>query len=667
MTAAAMNDNVTEAAQEWWTAAEFAELGLPGVPNTERGVRVMIDRVGGNDACRQWSPENPLGIWRKRKGRGGGREYRMDVLPTEARAALALRLQRAAERRRVKASGPQALSNRDIAKLWRWYEALPASTKAKAEKRLFALAAVAELQVNGRSRDQAMMDIAAREDIGLTTLYGWAALVGGIDRQDWLPLLAPRHRGRLATADCTPEAWDFFLGLYRTTSEATLNKCYRDLVEAAKKHGWIIPSKRTIARRYAALPTTTQVLGRKGQKAHDKLYPAMQRDKTMLEAMEAVNSDGRKADVFVRWEDGETGRPTVVAYQDIYSGMILSWRVSRGETSQAVLLTFGDMAEEWGLPERCLFDNGRAFAAKSVTGGARTRYRFKVRPDDMAGVLTILGVKTHWAKPNHGQSKPIERAWRDLASNVDRDPRFAGAFTGNNPNAKPEDYGSRAIPIADYRAVLDAAIHEHNNRPGRESKVCRGRLSFAEAFAASYETAIVRKPRPEHALLWTLQAEGVMARSKDGSIHFMGNRFWDDALLDHLGSKVVIRFDTDNLHGGVHVYDLDGRYISFARCLDDIGVFDAEKGGEYLRRMGAKKKAAKRAAQVGMPTEQAVALMAPVEPAAKPEARVIRPVRAARAGNLALKPEIDRQANEDAFARGLRRLHLVPTKNAADD
>ncbi len=32
--------------REWWTAAELADLGLPDVPETDRGVQLMIEAAG---------------------------------------------------------------------------------------------------------------------------------------------------------------------------------------------------------------------------------------------------------------------------------------------------------------------------------------------------------------------------------------------------------------------------------------------------------------------------------------------------------------------------------------------------------------------------------------------------------------------------------------------
>ncbi|ADZ72430.1 DDE-type integrase/transposase/recombinase [Polymorphum gilvum] len=63
---------------EWLTAREIAELGLPGLPGTERGVRLLAE-------SERWHA-NPA-YARDRVGRGGGLEYHIALLPTLARLA----------------------------------------------------------------------------------------------------------------------------------------------------------------------------------------------------------------------------------------------------------------------------------------------------------------------------------------------------------------------------------------------------------------------------------------------------------------------------------------------------------------------------------------------------------------------------------------------------
>jgi transposase InsO family protein len=498
-------------------------------------------------------------------------------------------------------------------------------------------------------------------------LYGWAGLVAGLDRADWLPALAPRFTGRTAEVECTPAAWDWIEGIYLTQSQRKFTDCFRMLQKVAKEQGWAIPSERTLQRRMDALPMTTKVFRREGTEGLKKLYPPQRRDRSDLHALQAVNADGHKCDVFVRWPDGTVGRPILIGFQDIYSSMMLSWRIARTEDAETVLLAFGDMAETYGLPDICLLDNGRAFAAKAVSGGTPNRYRFKVREGDMHGVMTQLGVEIRWAEPYHGQSKPIERAWQTISSQAEKDPRFEGAWTGNTIAAKPENYGSHAVPVALFEAVMAERIAEYNAQAGRRTKICGGKLSFEQAFRLSYQDVPVRTVRPEHSRLWLLAAEGVTARSSDGSLHFEGNRYWHESLLEYLGKKVVIRFDPDNLHAGLHVYRLDGAYVAHAPCLEDIGFFSRHAGVEQRRAAKATVKLWKEAGKARVSFDELVAMLPiPSEPEAAPTPKIVRPIF----GNLAVAQPANDYDQEEVladFGRAMRKFSVVPNGNGADD
>ncbi len=66
----------------WLTASEIADLALPGLPGTKRNVNALATREG-------WDAHPRFA--RPRAGRGGGLEYRIDLLPSDARLAYLAR------------------------------------------------------------------------------------------------------------------------------------------------------------------------------------------------------------------------------------------------------------------------------------------------------------------------------------------------------------------------------------------------------------------------------------------------------------------------------------------------------------------------------------------------------------------------------------------------
>jgi transposase InsO family protein len=497
--------------------------------------------------------------------------------------------------------------------------------------------------------------IARASGVGTRTVWSWFEMIVGVRADDRLPYLAPRNRAqadRQRTKDCDPDFFGMIKGDFLRLEAPPFTDCYRRAVRVAEKLGWDTLPERTMRRRLdATVSAVMQLLARKGVDAVKSKYPAQVRDKTALVALEAVNADFHKFDVFVRWpaprgEPEQIIRPQMVALQDIYSGRVLAWRMDVTPNSTAVLLCAGDMIETWGIPQHVLLDNGREFAAKAITGGASTRYRFKVKEDDIPGLFTALGCTIHWATPYSGQSKPIERAFRDMCSTISKDPRFAGAYTGNRPDAKPENYGSKAIDLETFLAVVGEGIEEHNTRQGRRSEVAFGR-SFAEVFNESYAKSPIRKATPAQRRLWLLGAEGNRADTNTGAVWFQGNEFWDSWMQAIAGQRVVIRFDPAAFWDGVHVYSADNAYLGHAPVRQKAGFFDADEARAHNRARAAWLRAERdrlaaldryTATQIGNLLDAA----APSEPP-KPDAKVVKanfgkaaPARLARV----LKPAI---------------------------
>jgi hypothetical protein len=263
-----------------------------------------------------------------------------------------------------------------------------------------------------------------------------------------------------------------------------------------------------------------------------------------------------------------------------------------------------------------------------LTGGTPNRYRFKVKEEDPTGILTGLGIEIHWATPYHGQAKPIERAWRDLCENVAKHPACAGAYTGNTPSATPSDYGSKAIEWDAFVEIVNTAIAEHNARPKRRTRVCGGIHSFDSVFAASYAQSTIRKATPEQLRTMLLAAEVVTADQRDGSVRLAGNRYWCEALAEHAGKKVQLRFDPDALQAPVGVYNLAGTFLGDAECIAAVGFADTNAAREHTRARREFIRANKLQARATVRMEAAaVAAQLPAPaPETLPSARVVAPL-----------------------------------------
>lgn len=643
--------------KEWYSASDLA--GLPGLPHSERRVRTKSERDG-------WKTQ-------ERQARGGGREYHIRSLPNSTQVHLTSRhaLSEISEPLRQKSTRKKDVAY-DAEALWDNYGRSRDKHKETAQARHDAiLRALNVQQLLGCSLEDALKEVAQSCKWSWATLrdlyYGKTGKPGLIDyhRSDWLAALVPAYTGGVKTAELSIEAWDYFKADFLRLEAPTAAACYERLQRIACERNWSVPSIKTLQRRVEQdIPLSLQVLARQGVDALKAFYPAQERDRSVFHALEAVNADGHKFDVFVKWPDGEITRVVMVAWQDLHSGKVLSWRVDKTENTDSVRLSFGDLVEQNGLPDHVYLDNGRGFASKWMTGGTPTRYRFKVREDEPTGILTALGITVHWATPYHGQAKPIERAFRDLAEYIAKHPALAGAYTGNSPAAKPENYGSHAVPLDKFLHIVDQEIKAHNARTGRRSAVCSGR-SFNETFAESYERSIIRKATAEQRRLWLLAAEGVTASRENGTISLeveRRNRYWSPAVSAYAGQKLVVRFDPQQLHEAVHVYTLDGRYIGQAECTSRAGFNDSQAAREHgrARRQFRRATQDQLAAQRRMSVAEAAALLPEVkEEDQLPHPKVVRPYRppAASKGNAALAVDDEEmEERERHFAAGVAQL-----------
>lgn len=568
------------------------------------------------------------------KMRGGTtRRYLLHDLPEEAQSAVAAARASIAMRAAETSAPTDPVRAQRIAEAWADFEQAEGWRRNIAEVRLDALNRVAELTAQGRALELArgrVADALSREGAtGCTAsaLKRWGRDVKGFARVHWLALLLPEPRGHARRTTIHPDAWAAFKRDYLRLEAPSVSSSYRRLHRIAKANpAWTpLPNLRTFQRRSAELPARVRTLARAGTEAIERMGPKIDRDRSGLAAMQAVNADGHKFDVAVKFPNGSIGRPVIVGWQDIASGKVLSYRIGTTETAELVRLSFCDMVKEYGIPQHAYLDNGRAFAAKQNTGGTPTRYRYKVREEDPQGVLTRLGVDVHWVTPYNGKAKPIERAWRDFAADIAKRPEFAGAYVGNGPGNKPENYGSHAVPYEEFVRVVADGVAEHNAREGRRSKVCEGH-SFDATFAALYANATVTRATQTQLAMLLLASEAVKVRKGTGDVHLAGNRYWSEAQCEHQGKFVELRFDPEALHAGVHVFALDGSPLGFAPCVAALGhgTSEAVRKAMAAQRSWLKKSKELLAAELARDALALPHALPPVPTPAPPSAAVVK-------------------------------------------
>ena len=422
------------------------------------------------------------------------------------------------------------------------YRRAPVKSKERADKLAAAVVDFEDLRAAGMSKGNAAAQIKGVYQVDNATLWRARSRIEGQPIELWAALLLPRYKGRAAEAELTPAAWDWIKSYYLNTSETPACVVIKEAKKEGRTRGWIFPSDKTITRRINALPATQYLLGRKGIEAFDASYPAAERDYLSYALHDTWVSDGRNFDVFCMWPDGTIARPFIVAWVDMRTRKILGVRGGIHPNSALTLAAFRSALENTQIkPLRVLLDNGREYAAKSVTGGQKTRYRFQIKEDDPIGALTRMGVIVDWSRPYRGQEKPIESFWKWVAYQFDKLPMFQGAYCGKDTASKPSDFDAKknAIPIEIFSAklaeILEGFNRDHKHRGhgmnGKTPQQIYGELMEAET--------LKEWPRPsaEDMRLLKLEQRVLTLNNKDASIRFKLPGygvvcFWSDSLAD---------------------------------------------------------------------------------------------------------------------------------------
>jgi putative transposase len=494
--------------------------------------------------------------------------------------------------------------------VWEAYERSGAVHKLRAEAAFKAVLTFTELVNDGLTKQDAERAVASSLGVSRASLHRYRAAVKGHHQMHWLPFLSPRYsREGRPHAPFSEEAWNYIHGKYLNTSETPLTVVLEAARALAPSRGWEIPSTDAVRARLAKEPKWLDTVGRKGPKALERSHPPVKRDYSGLALHELWESDGRKADVFCVWPDGSIARPFIIVWRDVRSRLVLGAKGYLTPTAAGVLAAFGQALERAGVaPDYAKIDNGREYAAKSVTGGQATRYRFKVIPGEPLGIMTQVGTKAEWSRPGRGQDKPIESFWTFVATRCDKAPEFAGAYCGRNPVAKPEDFDRRkAIPIAVYAAKLAAVLEFFNNDHRHRGSGMGGRTPM-EVYTELCDSQTRRAVDPAHVRLCKMGVASIKPNASDNvyalTIPGYGTcRYWSKEIAgltrESLSRKHAVYYDLENPSRPVSVYD-GKNWLGDAALLDEIQFRDeaGERAGAHVKAKNAAMKPQKAALTV---------------------------------------------------------------------
>lgn len=509
------------------------------------------------------------------------------------------------------------------------------SQRAEADRRRAMCCHVAERIGAGETKQDAYASAAANFAVSVSTVRNAWRCVRDVDPADWLSALVKAYRGR-APKEVSPDVLRYFFSDYGRVEAPQLQAVYERTVKAAKLNGWgEVPSAKTLKRRFDALPAAVRTRLRKGDRAADEMYPHQERDRSGVRPLDSFNMDSRTWDIRVELDDGRIIRPVITLAQDEASNFILGYEVTETESSHSYRRVIRGFCEGIGIPLKARFDNTRAAANKALTGGAKNRFRFTDRTDDLEGILPRIGCAVSFTKPYNGRSKLCERAFAELKERTEKHPTLAGCYTGRSTSHKPANYGDHAVPLAVFREILRQGVEHYNSRTDRRSQVANGR-SHQAVFEEGLQTVKVRKLTPTQLRYFFAVAErrrvspaGTISLGKRPHV----NRYFHPALQDHAGVDVVAWYDPDNLATPLMVEAIDGRMIADEVELIEAGGFASIDAARQYERGKRRQRRGEKEYIAGldmMTAAECARALEPVAPLATPETPIITPAKGFR-------------------------------------
>jgi putative transposase len=396
--------------------------------------------------------------------------------------------------------------------------------------------------------------------VSAPTVERWAAVV----RETGDALDLKDRRGGSRASSVTPDQQKILLSLYLHPNAPLLSEVIRRARRLMCAAG--IPAPQSDDTFYRWLKKWTSENGaeatilREGSKAYnDKFAFYLTRDYSEIGAGEVLVADGHVCnfEILNPWT-GKPKRMELVLWTDYKSESPLGWELMPTENTRAIASAFRRALLRTGrIPRVAYLDNGRAFGAKFFKG------------EDLStqnGLYERLGMKVINAWPYHGQSKPIERFFRDFAEFE----RSVSSYTGTSIERKPprlnrgetlhrrvyEKATQGYIPtmIEAHRAIaawFDSWMdrtHEDGRLKGQTS-----RQVFDAELAASSLPVIDRA-----ALDYLMLEAEIRTIHRDG-IHLAGRRYFHPELHGRR-HNVTVRYDLSD-PAAIKVYDPDGKFL----------------------------------------------------------------------------------------------------------
>lgn len=340
-----------------------------------------------------------------------------------------------------------------------------------------------------------------------------------------------------------------------------------------------------------SIPRAIAAFHRLGSGRFENLFlPHMEQDIGRYRSLEVVVSDHHCLDCVVMY-NGELVRPWLTTFQDLRSGKVLGFCPSIKPSSMSIVVAYYMTCMRYGIPNCCLFDNGKDYRGKWLNG--HTESARILRPEgwteelevEFQGVFGIVGSEVRFTRTYNGKSKARqERYFRIIGEYFAKD---FGTYVGSDSRTRPEDAALmwRAIDGKEQRhdiptweefcASVESVIELINDTFESQGVGMNGKTR-SQVFLDNLPPAeMIRKPTVE--LLQKALLKGEVRRVGRNGVRIGGVSYYHDSLFEFAGRDVRVYRDLLSAET-VTVCDLRGELICRAQAnfFRETGELDSD-------------------------------------------------------------------------------------------
>lgn len=409
--------------------------------------------------------------------------------------------------------------------------------------------------------------------------------------------LLSNYGNRANKTKISDDLFDYFKNLYLDEGAPSLRSCWDMTLGYAMRSNPLIdkskfPSHSSFKRRLnKEIPSQAVYMARNGQTAWNRKYGGyINRDYSNITCGKVWVSDHAQIDVACV-ADGKVVFPWVTSWRDYKSGKWLGWILQSGTpNSDYIFQTFYYAAEEYGLPEDVIIDNGKDYRCKDFAGGRKT-IKIDTNKSKTLSMLDMLNVKVNFALPYNAQTKPIERDFEKIKELLSK---HCVGYRGGNVVERPEKLAeeiknNKVLQFDEFKKIFDDYIINIINK-----RTLTGRFKgqypdgifneeFKEKVVVSNEALKLFCMRTSRS--FTVGRNGIQDRQ-------LGITYWSDWMINSTGLKVYLRRDPKN-YKEAWAFKVDNdEFVGTIQAVDAVAALHADEVSkeEFKTAMSIKKR-----------------------------------------------------------------------------